>query len=225
MKVTTDACLFGAMIPDQIKNEELVINNLLDIGTGTALLSLMYAQKNPAATIDTIEIDMKAAVQAKENVQSSPWKERINIINDDARTFEFGKKYDLIISNPPFYEKEIKAGSSKKNIAHHNDGLVMEELLTIIKNTLKHTGIFFLLLPYKRNEEIKKLLTKNEFEILQMVFVKQSTQHDYFRIILTGKFKTDKLTEIELNEISIWDEKQQYTTEFVELLKNYYLHL
>ena len=225
MKVTTDACLFGALIADQIKNEELIINELLDIGTGTALLSLMYAQKNPAAIIDSIEIGIEAAVQAKENVQSSPWKERINIINEDARAFEFGKKYDLIISNPPFYEKEIKAGSSKKNIAHHNDGLLLEELLIIIKKTLKHTGIFFLLLPYKRNEEIKRLLIKNEFEILRMILVKQSTRHDYFRIILTGKFKTGKLTETELNEISIWDEKQQYTSEFVELLKDYYLHL
>ena len=225
MKVTTDACLFGAMIDDQIKNEELIINNCLDIGTGTGLLALMFVQKNPEVIIDAIEIDMEAAVQAKENAQSSPWREKINIINDDARTFEFGKKYDLIISNPPFYEKEIKAGSSKKNIAHHNEGLLINDLLTILKNTLKPTGFFFLLLPYKRNEEIKKLLTKNDFQILQMIFVKQSTRHDYFRIILKGKFKTSKLTETELNEISIWDEKQQYTMEFAGLLKDYYLHL
>jgi tRNA1Val (adenine37-N6)-methyltransferase len=97
--------------------------------------------------------------------------------------------------------------------------------MEIIKNNLDPTGLFCLLLPYKRNEEIKKLMIENEFEILQMTFVRQSVKHDYFRIMIKGQLKTNELVETEIDEISICDEKQQYTPEFVNLLKDYYLHL
>ncbi len=233
MKVTTEGCLFGAWAAEKINNvahpdsfgEKLIINTVLDIGTGTGLLSLMYVQKNPEASIDAIEIDDEAAAQAEENVRAVPFKNRVHVIHDDVRTFSFQHKYDLIISNPPFYENELKADSLKKNVAHHNEGLLLEELLTVIKNNLNPEGIFCLLLPYKRNEEIKRLITKNELAILQMTFVKQSFTHDYFRIMLMGKLKVDEPTKTEFAEISIWDEKQMYTTEFAELLKDYYLYL
>jgi tRNA1Val (adenine37-N6)-methyltransferase len=223
MKVTTDACLFGSLLPTSFESGRE--KNILDIGTGTGLLALMYAQKNPEAIIDAIEIDEDAAAQAKENVEASPWKERINVIHADTKIFPFTKKYDLVISNPPFYEKELKAGSSKKNFAHHGEGLLIKELLPCIKKDLKYSGIFCLLLPYKRNEEIKKLLLKNEFEILKIIFIKQSVQHDYFRIMLTGKRKTDEPVKTEVDEISVWDEKQEYTNVFRELLGDYYLYL
>ena len=98
-------------------------------------------------------------------------------------------------------------------------------MLVIIKNNLNKTGSFFLLLPYKRNEEIKKLLKDHELNILKILFVRQSTKHDYFRIMLKGKLNERENIETEFNEISIWDDKQQYTNEFVKLLKDYYLHL
>ena len=109
MKVTTDACLFGAWVAEEDKSEKIITKNVLDIGTGTGLLSLMYAQKNSLANIDAIEIDEDAYIQAKENVAASPFAERINIIHDDIKRFTFSKKYDCIISNPPFYEKEIRS--------------------------------------------------------------------------------------------------------------------
>jgi tRNA1Val (adenine37-N6)-methyltransferase len=223
MKVTTDACLFGSLLPTSSKGGG--VKKVLDIGTGTGLLTLMYAQKNMDAILDAIEIDKEAAEQAEENVKNSPWKERINVIHADVKDYPFSKKYDLIISNPPFYENELKSVKSKKNIAHHNEGILLEELLLIIKKNLNPDGLFCLLLPYKRNEEIKKLFKENEFEIIRMTLVRQSVNHDYFRIMLTGKFKSNEVSETKIEEISICDEKQQYTPEFVELLKEYYLHL
>ncbi len=227
MKVTTDVCLFGSLLPpDSYRDSEGGgIKNILDIGTGTGLLALMYAQKNEEVLIDAIEIDTDAAVQAKENVKTSPWNERINIINADAKEYLFTKKYDLIISNPPFYENELKGSNTQKNIAHHNEGLLLEDLLIVIKNNLNTNGRFCLLLPYKRNDEIKNLLLKNEFDILQITLLKQSVNHDYFRIILMGKLKEGDVVETEIEEISVWDEKQEYTPAFVELLKDYYLNL
>lgn len=225
MKVTTDACLFGAWVADEVKSQKLKIKSLLDIGTGTGLLSLMLAQKNREIKIDGIEIDKETADQAKENVNASVWNDRINIIETDARSFSPKNKYDLIISNPPFYENELKSGSEKKNTAHHSSSLTLQELLSIIKEYLNDDGYFFLLLPYKRNEEIKNLFKDHQLHISKIVFVRQSTKHDFFRIMLKGKINGQQVDETEIEEFSIWDEKQNYTPEFVDLLKDYYLHL
>ncbi len=224
MKITTDSCLFGAWVAREDKSEKIVTKNVLDIGTGTGLLSLMYAQKNSLATIDAIEIDEDAYSQAKENIATSPFAERIHIVNDDIKKITFSKKYDCILSNPPFYEKEIRSDNEKKNIARHHSGLMLEELLTIIKTNLFPTGIFYLLVPFKRNTEIKKILLKQDLSVSKIVFVKQSTNHDYFRIMIAGKLKEDP-SETLIEEISIWDDRQQYKGEFKELLKDYYLHL
>ncbi|MES1198259.1 MAG: methyltransferase [Chitinophagaceae bacterium] len=224
MKVTTDACLFGAWAAERVRSRESGVGSILDIGTGTGLLSLMIVQKIKA-NIDAIEIDEAAFQQANENIAASVFAERINILHGDAKTFSFNKKYELIISNPPFYENELKATHSKKNIAHHNEGLLLSELLPIIKNNLAPDGIFYLLLPYKRNEEIKNLLFRHEFDVLQMILVRQSVNHDYFRIMLSGKLKKNEPVETLIDEISITDEKQQYTPQFTELLKDYYLNL
>jgi len=225
MNVTTDACLFGAWAAEEIINYKLKIKNGLDVGTGTGLLALMYAQKNELIEIDTIEIDNEAADQAKENVNASLYKDRVTVINADAKKFSFTKKYELIICNPPFYENELKGNDNKKNIAHHNDGLLLNDVLTIIKQNLADNGIFYLLLPYKRNEEIKKLLTENNLDLLKIVLVKQSVNHNYFRVMLKGKIKTGEFLETKFDELSILNDKQEYTSAFTNLLKDYYLHL
>jgi tRNA1Val (adenine37-N6)-methyltransferase len=225
MKVTTDACLFGAWLAEENKREKVITKIVLDIGGGTALLSLMYAQKNLLANIDTIEVDEDAYTQAKENVAASPFAQRINVIHDDIKGIAFSKKYDCIISNPPFYEKEISSDSEKKNIAHHHSGLLLEELVGIIKENLSSSGTFYLLIPFKRNEEIKKIILKQDLFVSKIVFVKQSIKHNYFRMLIAGKLIQEDPAETLIEEISIWDDQQQYKEEFTDLLKDYYLYL
>jgi tRNA1Val (adenine37-N6)-methyltransferase len=224
MKVTTDACLFGSWVAAEIKNLKPRIKNILDIGSGTGLLSLMLAQKIPAA-IDAIELDKNTYEQAKENIAISPWASRINIIHADARSYHYVKTYDLIISNPPFYEKEIKASDEKKNLAHHSEELTLKDLLSIIKTNLSSNGKFFLLLPYKRNREVSNLFKQHDIHLDKVIFVRQSHTHDFFRIIIEGKMNREEMTETAIDEISIWDEEKEYTAEFTELLKEYYLNL
>jgi len=236
MKVTTDGCLFGAWAAERVRGQgsgagSLIseCRNVLDIGTGTGLLSLMIAQKNDFS-IDTIEMDKDAFEQASENITASPWADRIKVFHADANEFEFPDPYDIIISNPPFYENELKGENLKKNLAHHHEGLLLPELLAIIKKSLKPDGIFFLLLPFKRNDEIRKLFTESNLSIRQLIFVRPSTRHDFFRIMLEGKSRMDVSTETEIEEISIKnaspaDERDQYTPSFTDLLKDYYLHL
>jgi tRNA1Val (adenine37-N6)-methyltransferase len=223
MKVTTDACLFGSLSPTLSVREGVI--SVLDIGTGTGLLALMFAQAKQNALIDSIEIDKETFEQASENIAASPWAARVSIFHADATTFDFPNRYDIIISNPPFYENELKSGNSKRNLAHHNEGLLLPELLTIIKKNLKPDGSFFLLLPFKRNDEIRKLFIENDLAIRQLIFVRQSTKHDFFRMIISGKVKTDEVAETRIDEISIKDENDQYSSDFILLLKDYYLHL
>ncbi|MEP7128610.1 MAG: methyltransferase, partial [Chitinophagales bacterium] len=112
MKVATDACILGAATPAPADGA------ILDIGTGTGLLSLMIAQKC-SGRIDAVELDEGSFHQATSNVQNSLWKDRINVIHSDVRTFHPNKKYDLIICNPPFFENHFKSPFLQKNKAKH----------------------------------------------------------------------------------------------------------
>lgn len=227
MKVTTDGCLFGAFVSRQISKQSPAVRtnrNILDIGTGTGLLALMAVQKNNMA-VDAIEIDKEAFEQASENTALSPWHEQINIIHADVRTFKPGYRYQYIISNPPFYEQSLQGDDAKKNIAHHDRGLLLAELLVIIKKNLEREGHFYLLLPYSRNEEIKRLLAEQQLQILQLVLVRPSLHHDYFRIMIEGKQAVTDPEETIVEEISIKDDNNEYSTAFTDLLAAYYLHL
>src|SRR5436190_5164674 len=229
MKVTTDACLFGAWVAQDVQcdpgSQEANPINVLDVGTGTGLLTLMLAQKNASTVIDAVEIDQESYEQAKENVAISPYADHIQVIKGDAKAFSSSKKYDLVISNPPFYEKELTSCDQKKNIAHHDAGLLLEEIFSIIKTNLSAEGMFYLLLPFKRNEEIKKMLFRENLFVSKIVFVRQSTNHDYFRMMVSGKLSNVNDSETVIDEISVWDDQQQYTEQFKQLLQPYYLYL
>ena len=222
MKVTTDSCLFGAWVAKEVSSPESGVRTVLDLGTGTGLLSLMIAQKNNSS-IDTIEIDDDAFLQASENISASPWKEQINIFHADIKDVNYPAKYDIIICNPPFYENEWQSGNSKRNTAHHSIELLLEDLLDIISTTLKPEGIFYLLLPYKRHEEIMKLLDQKKISAIKKILVRQSDDHDYFRFMIEGSFENTAKTIT--NEIAIKNKNNEYSKEFTALLKDYYLYM
>ncbi len=224
MKVTTDGCLFGAWAAKLVHGDKMTVDSILDIGTGTGLLSLMLVQQSNAS-IDAIEIDKEAAEQAKENILNSPWADRINIIYGDVKEFSGKQLYDVIVSNPPFYENELKSDNNKKNKAHHDEGLLLDDLLLIIQRNLRPLGVFYLLLPYKRNHEIETCIANNKLAISHKTLVKQSTEHNYFRILISGKHFENNKENFDTTEIAIRNEKQEYTPEFIALLKDYYLYL
>ena len=136
MKVCTDACLFGAWVANKIELNEINADNILDIGCGTGLLSLMLAQKTKAQ-IDAVEIDKNAFEQAKENINLTEWKEQINIHHGSIIDFKSNKKYDLIICNPPFYENQLKSVDSARNKAMHATTLSYKDLIFVLKNKIK----------------------------------------------------------------------------------------
>lgn len=221
LKVSTDSCLFGAWIADEVESERLKAKSALDIGAGTGLLLLMLAQKS-YAVIDGIEIDEPSFHQAHQNIETSPWKNRLQLFHADVKQFGFSKKYDLIISNPPFYEGELKSGAANRNVAMHDEGLKLDELVQVVDLNLTEDGSFAVLLPYVRSERMIELANDTNLHLQKHVQVKQSVKHRYFRsLLLFNRMKTEPVVE----SMAIKDENNQYTNEFVSLLKDYYLYL
>lgn len=219
MKVTTDACLFGAYVADSIKNSKSKIQNTLDIGTGTGLLSLMLAQKSNSM-IDAVEIDEHAYLQAKENFEQSPWKERLTAFNTDVQHFNSAGKYDCIITNPPFFEDDLASPDQNKNKAKHNASLTLKQLLLAVHSNLKYNGDFFILLPYHRSDYFEKEASLAGYFLKEKLIVKQTPKHNYFRSILNF-VSTECGTSV--NELTIKNADGNYTDEFTALLKDYYL--
>lgn len=220
MKVCTDACLFGAWIADKLSKKETQAEYILDIGAGTGLLSLMLAQKT-AAIIDAIELDASAAHQAKENFEASPFKDRLSIIQGDIRQTNPIKKYDLIICNPPFYEKDLKSPMLQRNLALHSHSLTFQELLKVVAELLNAQGVFVVLLPHQRSVEFIQVAATYHLHLHEQCLVKQTERHSYFRSMCL--FRKNE-AEIETSVLKI-KEHGQYSQQFVELLKDYYLNL
>ena len=221
MKVCTDSCLFGAWMNEWIINTKPNISNALDIGTGTGLLSLMLAQ-NHAFEIDSVEIDASAFNQAKQNIESTNWKNKINIQLTSLQDFIPTKKYDFIFSNPPFYENDLKSNDSSKNLAKHDSGLSLETLVSFIAENLSDKGFAALLLPFHRKKYIEELITDFSFSIVSQTLVKQSASHNHFRTMII--FSKQHRLQIE-TEINVYEERNMYSDTFLHLLKDYYLHL
>ncbi len=225
MKVCTDSCLFGAWIAyrnDQKtteKNKQVCVERILDIGTGTGLLTLMLAQKS-TAKIYGVEIENNAFEQAKENFAASPWADKLKAIHSDIKELNPVEKFDLIISNPPFFENDLKSATHHKNLAKHHDGLLLKDLLISIENLLTNNGKFALLIPFHRDAEVISLAEKQGFFLEEKLLVKQTPKHEYFRSMqLFSREKKDG----KIGEIIIRNVKGLYSEEFELLLRDYYL--
>lgn len=218
MKVCTDTCILGAWFALKIPT----CSSVLDIGSGTGLLMLMLAQKNKSE-IDGIEIDLPSYKQLKENISKSKWKEYLRVFPGDVRTFSFSLKYDFIIVNPPFFEGDLESSSAEKNIAKHSKALTFDELITVIDNNLLSSGSFGILLPYHRTEMFEELAWKNNFFVREKLLVRQTAGHNYFRSIM--HFSRNKVKSGMNAELTIQNADGAYTSEFVELMRDYYLNL
>lgn len=217
MKVSTDSCLFGAWVASIQKKA----TNTLDIGSGTGLLTLMLAQKSNSF-FDCVEIESECFEQLTENINGSKWKNRCTLFNEDIRNFKSEKIYDLIISNPPFYENQLSSTVDKINLARHHTGLLLADLFEIIEKNIKDDGSFFLLLPASRKSEcIEKARSLNFFPEY-IVDVKQTNKHTIFRTMFCF---TKIPTQTTVEEIVIKEADGNYSDTFISLLKDFYFSL
>ena len=217
MKVTTDACLFGAWVAEKMMNTP--ITRALDIGTGTGLLSLMLAQKIPAP-IDAVEIDEAAFYEASDNISSSVFKGLITVHHSDIKLYDEALRYDLIICNPPFFERSLRSPVSEVNLARHESGLSLEELIATARLRLSPTGSFALFLPWSRLDTANKIAQSNSLWPAFTCSVRQTEKHDAFRAMVIYSNSKETISE----ELVIRQEGR-YSNEFSYLLRDYYLQL
>jgi tRNA1Val (adenine37-N6)-methyltransferase len=217
MKVCTDSCIFGAAI--NVKD----CTSILDIGTGTGLLALMAAQRC-AASIDAVEIDKAAAQEAIENINQSPWANRIQVHATSIQLFkpENDKKYDLIISNPPFFSDSLKSTNGEKNTALHQAELSLAELLEVVKRLLKPDGRFVILLPSYEAEVLREEAMDEGLYSSAVLKIRDTEKGKIIREITEYR---KELSFPSLSELIRKEEDGSYTPNFISLLKEYYLHL
>ncbi len=227
MKVCTDACLFGAWAATQLQNQVAEPFKVLDIGTGTGLLTLMLAQQLNQCHIDAVEIEKQAAGQAAENIQASLWANQIQVWQNTIQDFAKNKAphcYNTIICNPPFYENDLKSNSNSRNLALHSHALDFAELLHITAKLLAKDGVFFILIPFARTNELLEIAATNKLYVQQFIGVKQTPKHGYFRAMIQFGF-TKPNAPADEQSITIKNTDNTYTTDFIQLLQPYYLYL
>lgn len=160
MKVGTDAVLLG------VAADVAAAQELLEVGTGSGVIALCLAQRSQAR-IDAIDIDRESAEQARENAVASPWAERIRVIHVSFQEFAatMDKKYDLIVSNPPYFSRSLKSGHHRRNISRHNDLLGFEELIALSAQLLTGEGSLWVVLPLRESAEFMNIATTKEWHL------------------------------------------------------------
>jgi tRNA1Val (adenine37-N6)-methyltransferase len=219
MKIGTDGVLLGAWCP--IDNNPF---SVLDIGAGTGILSLMLAQRSNAEQIDSLEIDEEAYEQCVENFESSPWSDRLFCFHAGLDEFvdEPEDEYDIIISNPPFYSEDFKTENSQRDLARFQDALPFEDLIEAADLLLSENGIFAVIIPYKEEEQFVSMCKELDLFPLKITRVKGTPTSEIKRSLLA--FCRIEQTPL-IDELMIEISRHNYTPEYIELTKDFYLKM
>jgi tRNA1Val (adenine37-N6)-methyltransferase len=221
MKVCTDSCIFGATVPVDPE-----VRSILDIGTGTGLLALMLAQRTAAhVLIDAVEMDEAAAQQAQDNFFNSPWDGRIKLHTCSIQDyFKFTpKQYDLIICNPPFFSSSLKTGNASKDMALHQSHLLIGELMQVIRFMLKPNGNAYLLISIYEEANFIKAANSVELNVNRSQAM-YDNEGKLIRYVLRLRKDLKHVTHAE-EKFVIRNSDNEYTPQFVNALKEFYLNL
>jgi tRNA1Val (adenine37-N6)-methyltransferase len=218
MKVCTDACVLGAWA------EMSDSTQILDIGAGTGLLSLMAAQRYPSARIDAVELDEDAYHQAVDNVAASPFAKQISLFNTAIQEFSPAYRYDCIITNPPFFQSDLLSPDLQKNRAHHSTSLTFEDLLTSIDRLLKQNGQFYILLPTDEADTFLRKSTALNWFVTRNLTLQHNKDKKPFRRIMSLSRTYFAENEINNGVLNIYGKDSKvYDPDFVQLMKDFYM--
>lgn len=214
MKVGTDGVLLGALAGSGSPK------NILEIGVGSGVVSLMLAQRFPEANIIGVEIDPEAWLQATENAQNSPWDDRIDFLNLPFQEFcqKTEKRFDLIVSNPPYFSNHLKSPDPKRNLALHNDALPFSELAGGLKELLNPESEFWVILPQDQMLDLGKVLDAAGLNLLCKISVKDNPERNILRLIHGFSNFKSCLKQLSL---SIKDKGGSYSDDYSELMNEF----
>lgn len=219
MKIGTDSVLLGAWT-----SLETQPFSVLDIGAGTGILALMLAQRSDAEIIDAIEIDDDAYEQCVDNFEASPWGDRLFCYHAALDEFveEIEDQYDLIISNPPFYSEDFKTENEQRDMARFTESMPFEHLIESVSKLLSEDGVFSVIIPFK--EKVSFIHLASTFNLFpnKILNVKGNPTSEIKRSLLEFSFHGG---ETIISELIIETERHQYTQDYINLTKDFYLKM
>ncbi|MDA0912887.1 MAG: methyltransferase [Bacteroidetes bacterium] len=229
MKVGTDALLLGSWS----KVEEASM--IADIGCGCGIVALMVAQRAKNALVIGIELEPKAASEAAENIRNSPWSDRVQVVQSSIQEFaknqELHGRFDVLVSNPPFFKNHPKSPQLERNLARHDDSLPIEVLLSVADQLLKEEGFLDLIWPSDRWDELKAMSESLGFALLTRIGVKGNTDGEIRRFLCRWQKRSPLSAavgaQMDLNEELVIETNQRIngvpilSEDYMELLDAY----
>lgn len=210
-RVGTDGVLLGALA--DVEHASYV----LEVGTGTGLISLMLAQRNLQADFLGLDINEEAAILTKTNFESSPFYPRMNNIHQDFKYFETDKKFDLIVSNPPYFEE---SGSEKDKIARQTVELNFRQLIEKSAELLSENGLFSVIIPIEAGDVFILIAAENSLFLNRRVNIKGIETSKAKRLILEFSPIGKSLDE---SEFIIEKSPRIYSDQYIELTKEFHV--
>jgi tRNA1Val (adenine37-N6)-methyltransferase len=214
MRINTDGVLLAVLASQDAPS------HILDVGTGTGVIALMLAQRYEAAKVDAVEIDAAASNRAGQNFKSSDFASRLSIYCTDIALFDSEVRYDLILSNPPFFVKDLKSTEPRKGIARHAHDDFFDSLITKVASLLTPTGLFWVILPIKQAEHLIIQAEPLGLYPSKIIHVFSDESKSAFRQIVCFSFTTSPLVE---QNFYIYAGTGEYTDAYVNLLKDFFL--
>ena len=217
MKVGTDGVLLGAWASVQDAHR------ILDVGTGTGLVALMLAQRSlPDAKVIALEIDEAAARQAKENVTRSLWKDRIEVVKQDFLSYQSLDKFDVVVSNPPYFVDSLSCPDQQRNMARHNNSLTYEKLLERVADLLAEEGLFTVVIPTDVADRVRTIASAHSLHAVRSLNAITKPGGAPKRTLITFSFHDQEcVVEELLTEVA----RHQYSEEYIALTREYYLNM
>ncbi|MBU8883926.1 methyltransferase [Kaistella sp. DKR-2] len=210
-RVGTDGVLLGVLCSANHSEK------ILEVGTGTGLISLMIAQRNPQAEILSLDINEEAEKLAAENFSNSPFKDRMQTVHQDFKDFETGEKFGLIISNPPYFEENP---SEKDILARQQTELSFDHLISKTAEFLSETGIFSVIIPFEAGNEFEQKCLKYALFLQKRIKIFGIKNAKAKRCILEFGFEQRNISE---SEFVIEKSPRKYSDEYLELTQEFHV--
>ena len=216
MKISTDAVLLGSLVQSDGPNQ------ILDIGTGTGVVALMLAQRFPGASITALELDPEAASQARENCEQSPFSKRLTVLQGRFQDFAVEERFDLLVSNPPFFPDHLPASDPKRQQALHTNSLSFEELLHKASQVLTPYGSFWVILPPRQMQDFIQYATGNGLFPRTRVGIRDTAAKPIHREVVSFTF-SEPLPSTRPEEIVLKNEDGSYSERYRHLISGFLL--
>jgi len=226
MQIGTDGVLLGAWVSLHRHPQ-----SILDIGSGTGVIALQLAQRSQAMTIDAIEIDDDAYEQCTENFENSPWGDRLFCYHASVQEFaeELAsgdsseiEKYDVIVSNPPFYSEDFKSRDAARDRARFTESLPFDHLLVCAAHLLSENGTFSVIIPKKEETHFIEMAAQVQLYPFRICNVQGTPTSEVIRTLLEFSFQK---TDIETSFLTIEKSRHDYTSDYIALVKDFYLKM